>query len=537
MKLLYIYTSILIVSATFSFADTKTSHDANGGVAGGGPIETHEQGEHGKNCISEIDRANIKRGIERFVQEFGPLSAPSERGIPAHFPIYPLGGVQGEDLYTTGFVDLDEGSGFSDWNCGIHTYDGHFGSDALIVTFDHQLIGVPVVSVLDGTVVATHDGEPDQNIEWLGQPANYVIIDHGQGRVCKYLHLKTWSVVVTPGQQVKAGEEIGLVGSSGNSDWPHLHFETLDDDVVIEPYTGSCNPGESQWVDQDIVFTDTQCWDFGVTLENLDDFYANSSTRWRPTVDGYIPLNHDYVWMWSHGRNLPAWSTCRFRFYNPSGNLYYDSDWFWINFSPATDILWFRYFYWDLTGLHTTPGTWNVEMTVNGDPYIQFPLEVVAPFEQTPNRAPQPILAVIQPATPTAQDILTCRLYTAGPLDDLDWDLVRYHYTWSIGGRIVRDTISAGQADHLPRLEGCDGAVVECTVVPSDGITDGIPNTVTVRLAGVSNGDANCDGTFDVHDILILLGNWGSCGVCAGDFDGDGEVDVHDILILIANWS
>ncbi len=52
-------------------------------------------------------------------------------------------------------------------------------------------------------------------------------------------------------------------------------------------------------------------------------------------------------------------------------------------------------------------------------------------------------------------------------------------------------------------------------------------------------GDLNCDGVVDVSDLLILLGQWGTCADpndCAADLNGDGIVDVSDLLILLGNW-
>ena len=94
----------------------------------------------------------------------------------------------------------------------------------------------------------------------------------------------------------------------------------------------------------------------------------------------------------------------------------------------------------------------------------------------------------------------------------------------------------AGLADHLPKLDACPGAVVQCTVVPSDGVTNGTPYTKVVRIAGVSNGDINCDGGINITDLLLLIADWGSCELCAGDLNNDGETNVHDLLILIGNW-
>jgi murein DD-endopeptidase MepM/ murein hydrolase activator NlpD len=57
---------------------------------------------------------------------------------------------------------------------------------------------------------------------------NYVVIDHGQSEFSLYAHLKPGSVRVKPDDQVKAGDVIGKLGSSGNSTEPHLHFQITD---------------------------------------------------------------------------------------------------------------------------------------------------------------------------------------------------------------------------------------------------------------------------------------------------------------------
>ncbi len=57
---------------------------------------------------------------------------------------------------------------------------------------------------------------------------NYVAIGHGNGEVSVYAHLKPGSVSAKVGDMVKAGQVIGLLGSSGNSTEPHLHFQVCD---------------------------------------------------------------------------------------------------------------------------------------------------------------------------------------------------------------------------------------------------------------------------------------------------------------------
>jgi hypothetical protein len=54
-------------------------------------------------------------------------------------------------------------------------------------------------------------------------------------------------------------------------------------------------------------------------------------------------------------------------------------------------------------------------------------------------------------------------------------------------------------------------------------------------------GDANCDGTVDVDDIVVVVLNWGPCRPgawpCEGDVNGDGTVDVDDVVAVVIGWS
>jgi murein DD-endopeptidase MepM/ murein hydrolase activator NlpD len=57
---------------------------------------------------------------------------------------------------------------------------------------------------------------------------NYVMIDHGKNEYSLYAHLQPGSVRVLVGDQVKTGDVLGKLGSSGNSTEPHLHFHVCD---------------------------------------------------------------------------------------------------------------------------------------------------------------------------------------------------------------------------------------------------------------------------------------------------------------------
>lgn len=58
-------------------------------------------------------------------------------------------------------------------------------------------------------------------------PGNNVVIDHGNGEFSAFAHLKKGSVRVKEGDTVKQGDVIALLGNSGNSDGPHLHYQLM----------------------------------------------------------------------------------------------------------------------------------------------------------------------------------------------------------------------------------------------------------------------------------------------------------------------
>jgi murein DD-endopeptidase MepM/ murein hydrolase activator NlpD len=80
---------------------------------------------------------------------------------------------------------------------------------------------------------------------------NYVILEHEGGYRTLYWHMKTDSVAVSVGDEVFCGDPLGLVGSSGYSSAPHLHFELQDaSEATIDPYAGAYSQVETWWVDQ-----------------------------------------------------------------------------------------------------------------------------------------------------------------------------------------------------------------------------------------------------------------------------------------------
>jgi murein DD-endopeptidase MepM/ murein hydrolase activator NlpD len=98
---------------------------------------------------------------------------------------------------------------------------------------NYRSYGSDALAVADGIVTEVKDGIPENipgpdsravpiTLETIG--GNHVILDIGLGRYAFYAHLQPGSLKVKLGDHVKRGQVLGLVGNSGNSTEPHLHF-------------------------------------------------------------------------------------------------------------------------------------------------------------------------------------------------------------------------------------------------------------------------------------------------------------------------
>lgn len=95
---------------------------------------------------------------------------------------------------------------------------GHKGNDYAAPT------GTPTYAAAAGTVLYAR---------WSDSAGNWVVIDHGNGLVTKYMHHS--ALCVSEGQYVQKGQQIGYVGSTGQSTGPHLHFQVEVNGVAVSP--------------------------------------------------------------------------------------------------------------------------------------------------------------------------------------------------------------------------------------------------------------------------------------------------------------
>jgi hypothetical protein len=259
MKNIFTHTVIIIVlvSAFSSFAqNTHTGSIENGGEyvtekydADHPEITPRQYVMLDKQCAENI----MLLGLDKLEK--------SKTSVLLEWPVRPAVGFTDCNYYiVTAYVDQNTSAGaMNDYNCGSNTYDTHQGTDICIWPFpfykmDH--FQVEVIAAAAGTIIAKADGNFDRNCASNSLTANYVIIQHSDNSCALYWHMKSGSVTTkSVGQTVAVGEYLGVVGSSGSSTGPHLHFEvwsSTSSATYKDPYSGTCNllNATSWWVEQ-----------------------------------------------------------------------------------------------------------------------------------------------------------------------------------------------------------------------------------------------------------------------------------------------
>jgi murein DD-endopeptidase MepM/ murein hydrolase activator NlpD len=287
-----------------------------------------------------------------------PQSTPGPATVPPGTPsatalLWPLAGRDGRDWVINNYVDLAATSGTQDYTGRsgneAKTHNGHSGIDIDVPNFrwmDGNLSNV--LAAASGVVTGIRDSEPDRNTSCTGS-ANFVQVRHPDGLTAVYGHLKTGSVPVTVGQQVSAGAILGVVGSSGCSTAPHLHFELRDAaNRVVDPFR------DGSWAAPPIYNTAITLMDLVIaagdmTLQQIKDPAANVQSIPRGTVLGVG------VSMAGGG----AGDVIRMVITAPTGATFSDS--------PLTFTTVYRHSYWLWNRqLSSTPGVWTVSILVNG---------------------------------------------------------------------------------------------------------------------------------------------------------------------------
>jgi murein DD-endopeptidase MepM/ murein hydrolase activator NlpD len=177
------------------------------------------------------------------------------------WPLQPVTGFDQFDYHgVSNFVDHDPRFPHfvQDYTCGSRTYDlasgyNHAGTDYFLWPYPWLMTDesqVRILAAAPGILVRKDDGNFDRNCALDGNSdPNDVYVQQDDGFTAIYLHMRKGSLTTKAiGERVETGEYLGMVGSSGNSTAPHLHFELRDaNNQVVDPRHGQCNASPDLW--------------------------------------------------------------------------------------------------------------------------------------------------------------------------------------------------------------------------------------------------------------------------------------------------
>lgn len=333
-----------------------------------------------------------RQRLRAAVQEQNP------QALGSHAFIWPLVAAphfyQPGFYYITNYVDLEPISGgngnpntLQDYNCGNRTYDteggyDHTGIDIGIAPFGWKGMDdgdVYVRAAEGGVIVEKVDGEFDRNCEF-GESAttfgNYIALEHSDGSVTFYFHMKEGSVTAKQdGDIVKVGEYLGIVGSSGNSTGPHLHFEVQDENgSVLDPFqNGPCNRPTgvgSLWANEEPYFNKKILSVFTLELPWIKggcDSNINAGISEIVNYKNHFSPSGDFMYISAAVRDIQQNNTMRLRVYTPSNSLLYDNTFTFSNTLGEKYVLPSQ-----LVALPTTIGTYRLLCTYNGQNEAHF---------------------------------------------------------------------------------------------------------------------------------------------------------------------
>ena len=340
----------------------------------------------------------LQQNIDSLKKE-GALGKAQDIDLQFSFPLLAADNFFGLGYYgITNFVDhnSDYPNQLTDYTCGVRTFDrengfNHSGTDFSLFPFPWKKMDedkVAVIAAAPGTIIEKTDGNPDKNCGISDEEWNAVYIRHDDGSVAWYGSLKTNSLTgKSIGERVEVGEKLGIVGSSGSSTSPHLHFEIQDENgEVIDPFSGECNAVESLWKDQP-EYIDSEFNDIIISTEYYGEYYregldlkCNEATNLE-NVDSFLEDDRNlriFLYMNDRVKNIPAYGRVR----DPDGKLI-DS----FTFLLTDDQEWARDFYkfsiWEFSFAIpevTRNGIWNLTFTMEDGVYNQDDGKIIHKF-------------------------------------------------------------------------------------------------------------------------------------------------------------
>lgn len=339
-----------------------------------GSFHTENDAEH--PCITEEQYTLLEKRCKENCKALGiDHLEKSFLAVPLEWPLKPSDNMTDCGYYfVSAYADHNATAGaIQDFDCGTKTYDTHRGTDIAIWPYpfykmDHDQ--VEVIAAAPGTIVDKHDGEFDKNCASTNALANYVVIQHADGSVAYYWHMKNGSITTKAiGETILTGEHVGVVASSGNASGPHLHFEVrtgFDVSTLIDPFAGACNSwnNTSCWANQKphnepaILKASVNITDVEFAPCPADEPVTESAVF--PTAFQGPGLSAGYAKFYIFMRDETVGTTVNMSIHNPNGSL------FGAAWTHVCNTYYKASYYGYSKLLPTIPGVYTFEATYNG---------------------------------------------------------------------------------------------------------------------------------------------------------------------------
>ena len=266
----------------------------------------------------------------------------------------PVEGELGRDVWIINHVDNAPAEGaVRDFTCGRQTYDGHQGTDFALRSFRQMDSGAYVIATAAGRVITVIDSLFDRNkrVDRSLGLGNFVAIQHPEGVATYYAHIRRGSALVRVGDSVTRGQRIALIGSSGTSEDPHLHFEVW---MNVDPFSGSCSARTVRWDDQPAYRNTFTLIDADVTTwpPLLD------TLRERPPSATTILKQDTSVTFWSLQQHVQSADRLGVTWLTPDNEV-------WFRYEADAGVESSYLYWWSWIRRPTSTGLWRVEYRMN----------------------------------------------------------------------------------------------------------------------------------------------------------------------------
>lgn len=378
--ILVLFLSFLVLTGfgSSALADDLSPLRGTGGGA-------HPQALPGDQMTS-AKRASIQAQIDASVAQLraaGKLPATRAGAVTFEWPVVAASHLLDPGVHgISNFVDQNPTfpNVLLDYQCGTRTYDlpsgyNHRGIDIFTWPYGWARMdydAVEIVAAAPGTIVFKSDGNFDRSCGFNNGDWNAVYVQHADGSIAWYGHMKSGSPTAkSVGDTVAAGEYLGVIGSSGSSTGPHLHLEVYDDqNQLIEPYAGICNSlnSTSWWANQ------RDYHDSGInrveTAAAPPAFPACPTAE--PNFSRRVFASNEPMHFITFYRDQLNTTASDYTLFQPDGGVY----WNWQHTSDAAHYA-ASFWYWifDLSAAPT--GTWRFRAAYEGD-VVEREFEMVA---------------------------------------------------------------------------------------------------------------------------------------------------------------